>query len=223
MKDWIVFEDKKILVVHKPAGLAVQNRSFGRPDLESMLKKYLKEEETGAKNRIPYLGIVHRLDQPVEGLLVFAKDKAAAADLSRQITNGQMEKRYLAIVCGKLKTREEVFLRDWMVRDGKTHMARIADRGEKGAKEARLSYRLLKQWDQEALVEICLDTGRFHQIRLQMAHAGLPLAGDRKYNPDGGGDSLALCAYALAFHYPGDQKRMVFELPKSKLKRFYRE
>ena len=223
MRDWIVYEDEKILVVHKPAGLAVQNRSFGRQDLESMLKNYLKEKEKGPENRIPYLGIVHRLDQPVEGLLVFARDKKTAGDLSRQITEGKMEKRYLAIVQGIPESTEEVFLKDWIVRDGKTRMARIANRGESGAGEARLSYRLLKQWDQEALVEIHLDTGRFHQIRVQMAHAGLPLAGDRKYNPGGGEGSLALCAYALAFHYPGNQKRMFFELPKSKLQRFYRE
>lgn len=223
MKNWIIFEDKKILVVHKPAGLAVQNRSYGQPDLESLLKNYLKENQAGTGDKIPYLGIVHRLDQPVEGLLVFAKTKEAAKDLSRQVSSGQMEKRYLAVVHGENLEEDEVFLTDYLIKDEKTHMAKVVRQGEKNAREARLSYRLIRQWEEEALVEIRLFTGRFHQIRVQMAHAGLPISGDRKYNPRSGGDALALCAYALVFRYPGSRKKMSFEIPRKELTGYFRE
>ncbi|MGI6008335.1 MAG: RluA family pseudouridine synthase [Ruminococcus sp.] len=223
MKNWIIFEDEKILVVHKPAGLAVQTRSFGQPDLESILKNYLKEKQRGGRDTVPYLGVIHRLDQPVEGLLVFGKTREAAKDLSLQSAGGQMEKRYLAVVSGRVQSEEEVFLSDYLVKDGKTHMARIAQPGEENAREARMSYRLLEQRSQEALVEIRLFTGRFHQIRVQMAHAGLPLTGDRKYNPEAGRGDLALCAYALVFRYPGSKKRMSFELSRTELKRYYEE
>lgn len=223
MKNWIIFEDKKILVVHKPAGLAVQNSSYGQQDLESLLKNYLKEKQSDSEDRVPYLGIVHRLDQPVEGLLVFAKTKEAAGDLSRQVSGGQMEKRYLALVQGTEVEKGETILSDYLVKDGKTHRARVAQRGEKNARQARLSYRLLKQWEQEALVEIKLFTGRYHQIRVQMAHAGLPLIGDRKYNPKPGNDPLALCAYALVFRYPGSGEKMSFEIPRKELNRYFRE
>ena len=169
IEDYILFEDKEIIVCRKPAGIAVQNARIGAMDLESSLKNYLAMQDGGGR-RIPYLAVIHRLDQPVEGILVFGKTPEAA--------------------------------------------------NTPGAKKARLSYEVLgeavdeisgkKKW----LLRIHLDTGRHHQIRVQMAHAGMPLAGDRKYgagtNVTIGAGSLALCAASLTFFHPVTGKVMKF-------------
>ena len=191
----------------------------------------------------PYLGIVHRLDQPVEGLLVFAKTPKAAADLSRQtaakgadaavtknrISSGKkdapkdsgMEKIYHAAVVLSgdayplaLEGRKrDVTLTDWILRDYANNTALITEEGAKDAKRAELTFRTLEIKGSRALVEIRLHTGRHHQIRVQMAHAGMPLAGDRKYgSADPQDRQLCLCAARLGFRHPRTGKRMQFQV-----------
>lgn len=213
----ILYEDGQILVCEKPAGLPVQSQGVGRMDLVSMLKNYLKENGSG--NGEPYLGIVHRLDQPVQGVLVFGKTKKAAASLSAQTTDGRMKKEYLAVVCGKPKEKEG-HLVDYLLKDGRSNSSRIVKESVKGAKKAELSYRILKETDGMALASICLMTGRHHQIRVQMAGAGMPLAGDKKYNPKPDAETafVALCARRLTFMHPVSKEEMTFE---SKPQGFY--
>ena len=205
----IIYEDAEVLVVRKPAGLAVQTKRLGQKDLESMLKNHLAK-----KGKQPYIGMIHRLDQPVEGILVFAKTPKAAAALSAQAaekTKG-MKKEYLAVVCGN-PDQPKGTLCDWLKKDGKTNLSSVVTKGTSDAKEAVLDYEVLKYKEEEkrALVKINLKTGRHHQIRVQMAHAGMPLYGDSKYNPEPGGGTVALCAFRLTFVHPASKKTMTFE------------
>ena len=212
IEDMIIFEDKDILVCHKAAGIAVQNARIGAADMESSLKNYLALKNT---ETVPYLGVVHRLDQPVSGILVFARTPAAAKNLNQQLQNDQFEKYYQAVVCGALP--DSGTLTDYLVKDGRTNTSKKVPKGTKGAKESRLSYECLKTLEDPALaalplslVRIHLFTGRHHQIRVQMADIGLPLYGDRKYNPASKGSTLALCAFELTFRHPATGKSMTF-------------
>lgn len=203
----IIYEDEQILVCQKPAGLAVQNASFGKKDMESMIKNRLAQE-SGRPN--PYLGIIHRLDQPVQGLVVFAKEAKAASSLSAQVQDGRMKKYYLAVTDG-IPALKEATLVDYLKKDGKTNISEVVEPGIRGAKRASLHYRVLKEKNDKALLEIELHTGRHHQIRAQMAAMGTPLAGDMKYNPRAVADSgIGLCAYRLELVHPGSGKRMKF-------------
>lgn len=202
----IIYEDKDLLVCEKPVGLAVQNASFGKKDLESMVRTYLAES-SGRAN--PYLGIVHRLDQPVQGLLIFAKTQKAAADLSRQVQDGTMQKEYQAVVCKKLPQREGT-LEHYLKKDMKKNISAAVQKTIPGAKRAVLDYKVLKETEDGQLVQIRLHTGRHHQIRVQMAAAGAPLYGDRKYNPQASEEGLALCAHHLTFRHPAEGRVMEF-------------
>ena len=208
-EDFIIYEDRDVIVCHKPAGLAVQSARIGMPDMESMLKNYLAEKMPG---KIPYLGIIHRLDQPVEGAVVFAVNQRAAKELNSQLTTGKMKKTYLAVT-EKRPAELSGELEDWLKKDVRTNTSAVTSPGTPGAKKARLSYELAESLESEDscryLLRIALETGRHHQIRVQMAHAGMPLAGDRKYNPEETTDgSLALCSAGLTFIHPGKKKRM---------------
>lgn len=213
IRDYIIYEDKDILVCHKPAGIAVQNARVGSMDLESLLKNYVAQKVPG---KMPYLGIIHRLDQPVEGVLVFALNSRAAAELNRQMTSGKIKKIYLAVTEGEVKVQKAT-LEDWLKKDNRTNSSTVVAVGTTGAKKAVLSYELLEtrevQGQRRNLLEICLDTGRHHQIRVQMAHAGMPLVGDRKYNPQQSGqEPLALCSAKLGFQHPVTKKKMEFQV-----------
>lgn len=221
MRCEIIYEDKEVLVIYKPAGLATQTARVGQPDAVSELKNYL------AKGGIaPYLGIIHRLDQPVEGLLVFAKNKMAAAALTAQLgqkESGIFNKQYRAVVCGKAEKKQDTLV-DNLVKlpDGR---AEIAASDNREAKRAVLRYECLaeQKLSEEitiSLMEISIETGRFHQIRVQMANAGLPLLGDLKY---GGEEEIlvsgqlsvrfvALCACRLVFRQPVTGKELCFEI-----------
>lgn len=206
--DYIIYEDRHICVCEKPSGLAVQNASVGRKDLESCIKTYLAEKESKAN---PYLGIIHRLDQPVQGLVVFAKNQKSAASLSAQVQDGRMKKYYRAVVCGQPEKEEEHLIR-FLKKDGKNNRSEVVSENTPGAKRAELSYRVLEKKENMSLVEIELFTGRHHQIRVQMSASGLPLAGDQKYNLHAKkGESVALCAFRLSFLHPANGKRMEFE------------
>lgn len=222
IKDIILYEDKELLVCHKPAGIAVQNARFGTMDLESAAKNYLAEKAPG---KIPYLAVIHRLDQPVEGAIVFAKTPGAAQGLSSQMASGEIEKRYLAVASQvPLEMAEhmgkEKQLTDYLKKDGRTNTSCVVPKGTPGSKEARLSCRLLQAIPDERtgsgkrfLLEVHLETGRHHQIRVQMAHAGMPLLGDRKYHPEEKTSlPLGLCSCVLSFMHPVTKKKMKFEI-----------
>ncbi len=207
----IIFEDEQILVVKKDAGIPVQAGRMRIMDLQGLIKRKLYQRNKDGGE--PYLGVVHRLDQPVEGVMVFAKTPFAAADLSRQVTDGRMKKYYLALLCGK---PSEGFgtLVDYLLKDGRTNTSSAVKKGVKDAKRAELHYRVLKYEETTTLVEVELLTGRHHQIRVQMANAGWPLYGDTKYNPRFQENpeyiQTALCAYKLSFVHPTTKKRMEF-------------
>lgn len=226
MKTEIIYEDRDLLVIRKPAGLATQTARIGQPDVVSELKNYLAA--SGAP-KPPYLGIIHRLDQPVEGLLVFAKNKKAAGEITRQLGGQEAErlinKHYYAVVCGKPSLKEGTLV-DNMYKDTQTGKAMILEGGAGGTtpKRAVLHYNILQTVktpsDEEiTLADIQIDTGRFHQIRAQMAHAGMALLGDEKYGGETvtllsrkmGIRSVALCAVSLSFVHPVTGEQLHFQ------------
>ena len=229
----IIYEDAQIIVCHKPAGIAVQSARLGEKDIESLLKNYLATSQShgsqgrstrsaqirrarGSSSSGPYLAVLHRLDQPVEGLLVFAKTPEAARELNRQLTSLEFEKYYRAVVSG-IPDPSEGTLKDYLVKDARTNSSRVCKKDTPGAKTARLYYKTIETYPGSgtSLVEIKLDTGRHHQIRVQMSHLGCPLVGDRKYGYESRkrAEPLRLCAYKLCFKHPLDGRKLVFELP----------
>lgn len=215
----ILYEDNDVIVCRKPAGIATQTARVGQADMVSEISNYLKRTHPDWKTP-PYVGVVHRLDQPVEGILVFAGNKTAAADLSRQASGEGMKKEYLAVVCGKPIPKAGE-LKDYLLKDGKSNTSRVVPPEVKGAKEARLSYEMVSEGiSGTALVRVRLYTGRHHQIRVQMANAGMALLGDRKYAGEAaaalslelGIREIGLCAYRLAFTHPKTGERMRFEV-----------
>ena len=222
----IIYEDKDIIVCHKMAGLPVQTGKIGATDLVSELKNYLmksQSEKQTKQAKEPYLGVVHRLDQPVEGVILFAKNQAAAGALSKQLTTGIMNKCYYAVAAGVPdKEKEQGILTDYLMKDNKTNSSYVTTK-DKG-KESKLEYTLINQVAADdktyALYDIHLLTGRHHQIRVQMANAKLPLLGDKKYGSDFSSalstelhvKNVALCAYKLEFTHPGLKKKMEFKI-----------
>lgn len=205
----IIYEDKDILVCRKPAGLPTQSARVSAPDLVSELKNYLAEKNEN------YLAVIHRLDQPVEGLLVFAKNKEAAKNLSGQLKQGEFGKVYYAVAFNQPHVQEGI-LEDYMIKDGTR--AKIVPADTPGAKKAVLHYRLIAVKQGRVLYEVRLETGRFHQIRAQMAHAGMPILGDKKYADPSiviyseahGIKNVALCAFKLKLVHPGTGEEMLF-------------
>lgn len=233
----ILYEDEAIIVCHKKAGIPVQSARIGQKDMVSILNNHLVGHST------ELIRVVHRLDQPVEGVIVFAKTQKAAAKLSRQITEGSVKKKYQAVCCITEKAKKRFILRseekydlvDYLSKNPKTNTSSVVRPGDKSAKRAELSFRILDMRQQYLLAEIDLKTGRHHQIRVQMANAGLPLYGDQKYNtkwqefqrsgwaPGSENitgtvrcldkpENLALCAVSLTFRHPVSGKIMEFEV-----------
>lgn len=206
----IIYEDDAVIVCVKPAGVATQTKQIGQKDMESMLRTYRMQ-----KGEPSYIGVIHRLDQPVSGVMVFAKTKEAAADLSRQVSTKAADKYYYAVTDG-VPERSKGVLEDYLIRDGKTNLSKVVGAKEPGAKRAELSYEVLAKTDTKALLSIKLATGRHHQIRVQMANAGWPLVGDRKYNfkanMKSGSEPMGLCSYKLGFNHPVTKKKMEFEI-----------
>ena len=205
----IIYEDNHILVVEKNPNILVQADNTNDIDLLTMIKTYLKDKYNKPGN--VYLGLVHRLDRPVGGVMVFAKTSKAASRLSEQVRTHQFEKIYHAVVCGK--ARETDVLKDYLLKDEKTNIVRVDKRG----KEAILNYELIKYEDKLSLVKIKLETGRSHQIRVQFSSRHLPLWGDQKYNSKAIiGEQIALLASSLSFYHPITHEKLTFtlELPK---------
>lgn len=214
----LLYEDSSIIVVEKPVGMESQSSRGFAPDMVSEIKKHIRSLSTGKGE--PYVGVIHRLDKPVSGVMVYAKTRKAAAVLSRQVQDGTMKKIYRAVLCGKPVDNVGNYV-DYLRKDGKNNCSAIVDKGISDAKRAELNYRIVKTIQDEdqilTLVEIELLTGRHHQIRVQFAGHGTPLWGDQKYNPQSGAEagqygSVALSACRLAFCHPTGGKRMEFSM-----------
>ena len=225
----ILFEDKNIIVVKKPAGVPSESAEVTRPDMVRTLKNYLSLKEGG---KDPYLALLHRLDQPVEGIMVFGKNREAAARLSEDIQKERLQKEYLAAsypmkngLFAKYSEKNgvsgtETLLEDYLLK-GSANMVKVVPRDTPRAKPARLyylpfdgSYTVKGGQTQLRLIRIRLLTGRHHQIRVQLAHTGLPIVGDRKYGcmPDDYDGPLCLAATGLSFIHPKTRENMHFEI-----------
>lgn len=200
----VIYEDNHLLVVEKPVNIPVQADISGDKDLLSILKKYLKEKYNKPGN--VYLGLVHRLDRPVSGIMVFAKTSKAAKRLTNQIVKHEFKKTYLAVVQGKID-QAGTFI-DKLEKDNKNNITKVSDNG----KEAELSFELLNYKDGFSLVKINLKTGRSHQIRVQFSSRGFPLYGDQKYNSNTKKDNIALFAKEIEFVHPVTKETLKFSL-----------
>jgi 23S rRNA pseudouridine1911/1915/1917 synthase len=201
----IIFEDNHLLVVEKPVNMPVCEDSSKDLDLLTALKQYLKEKYNKPGN--VYLGLVHRLDRPVAGVMVFAKTSKAASRLSDSLRKNLFKKTYLAVVCGKAKNK--CHLQDYLTKDSKINMVTVTDKNQ--GKLAILDYYLIKVKNDLSLIKIALQTGRSHQIRVQMANANLPLWGDQRYNPNSQkGQQIALYASELSFPHPITKETISF-------------
>lgn len=202
----ILYEDNHILVVEKPINIPVQKDNSDDEDLHRMLKKYLKEKYKKPGN--VYLGLLHRLDRPVSGLMVFAKTSKAAKRISMQIQNHTFQKKYLAVLEGCAK--QEDMLEDYLTKDKKKNIVKVDTKGKK----AVLTYKRLAYQDGKSLVDIFLKTGRPHQIRVQFSTRNMPLYGDQRYNTKAKkGQQIALHAYFLSFYHPITKENITFTLP----------
>ena len=194
----ILYLDNHLLGVIKPRNMPVQADESRDLDLLTALKGYVGEKFM--KPGAVYLGLVHRLDRPVGGVMVFARTSKAAERLSRDFAGHDMEKRYLAVVKGELKERRA--LEDWLMKDGKTGMVRVCRPDEPGGKKARLVTTPIAARQGLTLVDVELMTGRAHQIRVQHMNAGFPLWGDARYGGGRPGEQIALWAYRLTVTHP---------------------
>lgn len=213
----ILYEDEDMILFQKPAGIPSQTGRLKEKDVVSILKNY-----RAGKGEEPYIALIHRLDQPVEGILLAAKTKEAAAELSRQSAGCEMDKYYRAMVHNRstepLVQGQTGELTDYLLKNGKTNCSSVVNEGTKGAKKAALQYEVLRAGEELADLSIKLETGRHHQIRVQMANAGFPLVGDFKYGrktadkPQGERKYAALCFAKIGFLHPATKKRMEFEI-----------
>ena len=207
----IIYEDNHLLVVEKPINIPVCEDESRDLDLLTILKQYIKEKYKKPGN--VYLGLIHRLDRPVGGIMVFAKTSKAASRLSNQVREKQLTKTYYAVVENKLKDSDT--LKDYLIKDSKTNITKVTTKDL--GKEAILNYEIIKKKDNLNLVKINLITGRSHQIRVQFSSRNNPLYGDQKYNKNAiSNTNIALFAKVLAFNHPVTKERLTFEidLPK---------
>lgn len=203
----ILYEDNHIIVVVKDVNIPVQEDNTKDLDMLTIIKKYLKEKYNKPGN--VYLGLVHRLDRPVGGVMVFAKTSKAASRLSEQIRNKEMIKTYLGLVHGKLD-KEEFILRNYLLKDEKNNTSKVVDKNK--GKEAVLEYKVLSynKEDNLSLLKINIYTGRHHQIRVQLAYINHPLYGDQKYGIDKIGIQIHLWASSLTFKHPTKDEVLTF-------------
>jgi len=206
----ILFEDNHLLVVVKPVDIPVQADASKDPDMLSMLKRYLVEKYN--KSGDAYLGLVHRLDRPTGGVMVFAKTSKAAERLCEAIKNGEVDKKYLAVLDGVPRYKSDK-LRCYLKKFSDTNTVKIVPALTEGAKYAELDYKVLCEKQGYSLVFVKLITGRGHQIRVQMAGMGTPIVGDKRYgNGNRNGVPMCLWATELRFNHPVSGKTMVFRV-----------
>lgn len=207
----VLYEDNHLLVIDKPAGVLSQEDRTGKPDVLTLCKKYIKKKYN--KPGDVFLGLVHRLDQPVSGVMVLARTSKAASRLSEQIRKRDIGKTYWAIVHGMTPIQGDY--RHFLAKDRNTNTVKAFASKKGKAKESRLKFTTLKQNAHYSLVEVELITGRPHQIRVQMAKEGFPLWGDYKYGDpnEGAGKDIALRAVKLEIDHPTKKEKMVFDAP----------
>jgi 23S rRNA pseudouridine1911/1915/1917 synthase len=210
----VLYEDNHLLVINKPAGLVSQGATEDEPSAVKLAKEYLKRKYKKPGN--VYVGVVSRLDAQVSGVLVLARTSKAAARLSEQFRERQTRKVYWAVV-QKPPKEDAATLTDWLKKDEKTQKMVVTTAHAIGAQKARLSYRVLKRLPAGALLEIELETGRKHQIRVQLAHLGCPILGDRKYGSRRHFSSgIALHARTLEIAHPVKKESLTFTAPLPK-------
>ncbi len=205
----IMYEDNHIIVVEKPVNIPSQGDKTGDVDMLTIIKKYLKEKYN--KPGDVYLGLVHRLDRPVGGVMVFAKTSKAASRLSEQVRAKDFKKKYLVVVNGKME-KQQGMLEDYLLKNERLNMSKVVKEGTKNSKLASLDYETLKYNNEIDLsvLKINLHTGRHHQIRVQLSSRGHSIYGDQKYGGRGHGKQIALWAYELKFLHPITKESMTF-------------
>jgi 23S rRNA pseudouridine1911/1915/1917 synthase len=215
----VVYEDNHIIIINKESGEIVQGDKTGDTPLSDIVKQYLKEKYQ--KPGAVFLGVAHRLDRPVAGLVIFAKTSKALSRLNKMFAEGKIHKTYWAIVekpqqpSRPTQQGEEVLLTHWMVRNEQQNKSYAYDHEVPHSKKAQLSYHVLTQGDRYTLLEVRLMTGRHHQIRCQLAKNGTPIKGDLKYgakrsNPDG---SISLQSHHVEFVHPVSKELISIEAP----------
>ena len=206
----VIYEDNHIIVVEKIPNVPSQSDKTGDIDMLTMVKQYIKEKYNKPGN--VYLGLVHRLDRPVGGIMIFAKTSKAASRLSDQVREKVFKKKYLAVVDGKFETTQGT-LEDYLYKDERNNMSKVVNKDKKNAKLAKLDYEVLAYNEVKnlSLVRVNLHTGRHHQIRVQLSDAGHSIFGDQKYGTRGKGKQIALWAYKLKINHPTTKEEMVFK------------
>ena len=206
----VIFEDNHIIVVEKPVNVPSQQDKTSDVDMLTLIKNYLKEKYNKPGN--VYVGLIHRLDRPVGGVMVFAKTSKAAARLSEAIREKNFEKIYLVIVDGKMEENKGVF-EDYLYKNERTNLSKAVKGDTKNAKYAKLEYEVIKYQEDInlSLVKIKLHTGRHHQIRVQFSSRNHSIYGDQKYGTRGRGKQIALWAYQLSFKHPINKEWQTYE------------
>lgn len=205
----VIYEDNHMIVVEKPVNIPSQSDKTRDVDLLSIVKQYIKQKYNKPGN--VYIGLIHRLDRPVGGVIVFAKTSKAAARLSNQVREKQFQKTYLTIVNGKMEKEKDI-LQDYLFKNEKSNMSKVVKEETKHSKLAILDYEVLK-YDKEtnlSVLKIHLHTGRHHQIRVQLSSRDHSIYGDQKYSGRGHGKQITLWAYKLKIIHPTTKEEMEF-------------
>ncbi|MGX4598155.1 RluA family pseudouridine synthase [Faecalimicrobium sp. JNUCC 81] len=205
----VIYEDNHLLVVEKPVNILSQGDDTNDKDMVNLLKQYVKEKYNKPGN--VYIGLIHRLDRPVGGAMVFAKTSKSASRLSEQVRNKTFKKTYRAIIHGNMNKSEDT-LKDYLYKNKKTNMVSVVSKNHKEAKNAELSYKTLERKNGFSLVEIDLKTGRSHQIRVQFSSRKHPLFGDQRYGQDVNkvGQQISLWSYKIEIEHPTTKEKMEF-------------
>lgn len=208
----IVYEDNHLIIVNKAPGEIVQGDKTGDTPLSELIKRYLKEKYNKPGN--VFCGVVHRIDRPVGGLVIFARTSKALERLNKMLREGEIHKTYWALVEGSPKDSEAI-LRNYLTSDGRLNKTFVSNTSGRDAKESMLQYKIIAKGDKYSLLEVNLLTGRKHQIRAQLSHIGHPIKGDLKYgakrsNPDG---SISLLAKKISFMHPVSKELIEVEAP----------
>ncbi|KPI46857.1 pseudouridine synthase [Clostridioides difficile] len=205
----VIYEDNHLLVVEKPVNILSQGDDTNDKDMVNLLKDYLKKKYNKPGN--VYIGLIHRLDRPVGGVMVFAKTSKAASRLSEQVRNKTFNKTYLAIIHGNMKSVEDT-LKDFLYKNKKTNMVTVVKKNHKDAKEAELDYKILNFKENLSLVQVNLKTGRSHQIRVQFSSRKHPLYGDQRYGKEINkvGQQIALWSNKIELYHPTTKEKMEF-------------
>ncbi len=206
----VIYEDNHIIVVEKPVNIPSQSDKTEDVDMLTIIKEYLKEKYNKPGN--VYLGLIHRLDRPVGGVMVFAKTSKAASRLSEEVRNKVFKKTYLVVVNGKMEN-EKGIIEDYLLKNERNNISKVVKEGTRNSKQASLDYEVLK-YNEEidlSVLRINLHTGRHHQIRVQLSSRNHSIYGDQKYGGRGHGKQIALWAYRLKIVHPITKEEMEFK------------